>query len=110
SNVSILRAMMWCRARFDETEFEIAARRKKDDLLIHFALGAFSGSRAFNTLPPTLRRDVRHLFGSFRSVQAEARRVLFSLHGSFRRCRVRPAAAASFGELRVSDRRISRAS
>jgi DNA phosphorothioation-associated putative methyltransferase len=79
SKVSISRAMAWCRAKFDEAQLEVGARRRKADLLVHFALGAFSGSRAFNTLPPTLRRDVRHFFGSFGSVQAEAQHLLFSL-------------------------------
>jgi DNA phosphorothioation-associated putative methyltransferase len=79
SNVSISRAMAWCRAKFDEAQLEIGARKRKANLLVHFALGAFSGSRAFNTLPPTLRRDVRHFFGSFGSVQTEARHLLFSL-------------------------------
>src|SRR5262245_61297509 len=51
---------------------------------VHFALGAFSGSRAFNTLPRALRRDVRHFFGSFGAAQSEARQFLFSLgtHGT----------------------------
>jgi DNA phosphorothioation-associated putative methyltransferase len=79
SNVSIERAFGWCLSFFDESRLEIGAGRKRDDLLIHFALGAFSGSRAFKTLPPSLRRDVRSLFGSFASAQSEARRFLFSL-------------------------------
>jgi DNA phosphorothioation-associated putative methyltransferase len=79
SNVSIARAMGWCRSVFDEGQLESGARRRRDDLLVHFALGAFSGSRAFNTLPRTLRRDVRSFFGSFNTAQSEARRFLFSL-------------------------------
>ncbi|WP_051390333.1 DNA phosphorothioation-associated putative methyltransferase [Bradyrhizobium sp. Ec3.3] len=79
SNVSIARAMGWCRSLFDEAQLESGARRRRDDLLVHFALGAFSGSRAFNTLPLTLRRDVRHFFGNFGAAQSEARRFLFSL-------------------------------
>jgi DNA phosphorothioation-associated putative methyltransferase len=82
SNVSIARAMGWCRSFFDEAQLEIGARRRRDDLLVHFALGAFSGSRAFNKLPPTLRRDVRRFFGSFGAAQSEARRFLFSLGAS----------------------------
>jgi DNA phosphorothioation-associated putative methyltransferase len=64
-NVSVSLAMGWCRSVFDEPQLETGARRKRDDLLVHFALGAFSGSRAFNTLPLTLLRDVRSFFGSF---------------------------------------------
>jgi DNA phosphorothioation-associated putative methyltransferase len=79
SNVSIERAMGWCRSFFDEALLEERGRSRKEDLLVHFALGAFSGSRAFNKLPLTLRRDVRHFFGSFSAVQTEARRFLFSL-------------------------------
>ncbi|MGY8680456.1 DNA phosphorothioation-associated putative methyltransferase [Bradyrhizobium sp. UFLA05-153] len=79
SNVSIARAMVLCRSFFDEAQLESGARRRRDDLLVHLALGAFSGSRAFNTLPLTLRRDVRHFFGSFGAAQSEARRFLFSL-------------------------------
>jgi DNA phosphorothioation-associated putative methyltransferase len=79
SNVSISRAMDWCRSTFDEVQLERAARKRKDDLLVHFALGAFSGSRAFNTLPLQLRRDVRYFFGSFGAAQSEAHRLLFSL-------------------------------
>jgi DNA phosphorothioation-associated putative methyltransferase len=79
SRVSISRGMGWLRSTFDEAQLERAARRRRDDLLVHFALGAFSGSRAFNAPPPTLRRDVRHFFGSFGAAQSEARRFLFSL-------------------------------
>ncbi len=79
SNVSISRGIGWCRSIFDEAQLESAARRRREDLLVHFALGAFSGSRAFNALPPALRRDVRHFFGSFGAAQSEARRFLFSL-------------------------------
>jgi DNA phosphorothioation-associated putative methyltransferase len=79
SNVSISRAMSWCRDIFDETQLEERARRRRDDLIVHFALGTFWGSRAFNTLPPALRRDVRRFFGSFGAVRSEARRFLFSL-------------------------------
>lgn len=79
SNVSVARAMAWCRTLFDQTEFENGAKRRRDDLLVHFALGAFSGSKAFNRLPLTLRRDVRSFFGSFGAVQSEARSFLFSL-------------------------------
>src|SRR5690348_15439080 len=71
--------MGWCRSFFTQALLEQSARRRRDDLLVHFALGAFSGSRAFNTLPLTLRRDVRHFFGSFGAAQSEARRFLFSL-------------------------------
>jgi DNA phosphorothioation-associated putative methyltransferase len=71
--------MGWCRSFFNEAQLEAGARRRRDDLLVHFALGAFSGSRAFNTLPLSLRRDVRSFFGSFTAAQAEARRFLFSL-------------------------------
>jgi DNA phosphorothioation-associated putative methyltransferase len=79
SNVSIQRALGWCRSFFDEKLLEIGARRKREDLLVHFALGAFSGSRAFRTLPLSLRRDVRFFFGSFASIQADAHRFLFTL-------------------------------
>jgi DNA phosphorothioation-associated putative methyltransferase len=79
SNVSVSRAMGWCHSFFDESQLERGSRRRKDDLLVHFALGAFSGSRAFNTLPLTLRRDVRSFFGSFSAAQSAAHRTLFSL-------------------------------
>jgi DNA phosphorothioation-associated putative methyltransferase len=84
SNVAIPRAMSWCRSTFDEAQLKHGARKRRDDLLVHFALGAFSGSRAFNTLPQLLRREVRHFFGSFGAAQSEARRFLFSLgtHGT----------------------------
>jgi DNA phosphorothioation-associated putative methyltransferase len=79
SNVSIARAMGWCRSAFDERQLETNALRKKDDLLVHFALGAFSGSRSFNSLPLSLKRDVKCFFGSFGGAQTEAQRFLFSL-------------------------------
>jgi DNA phosphorothioation-associated putative methyltransferase len=79
SNVSMSRAMSWCREIFDETQLAEGARRRRDDLIVHFALGTFRDSRAFATLPLALRRDVRRFFGSFGAVQSEARRFLFSL-------------------------------
>ena len=82
SNVSIARAMGWCRSAFDEHQLETNALRKKDDLLVHFALGAFSGSRSSSSLPLSLRRDVKWFFGSFGGAQTEAQRFLFSLGAS----------------------------
>jgi DNA phosphorothioation-associated putative methyltransferase len=79
SNVSVARAMDWCRSAFDDHQLETSAIRKKDDLLVHFALGAVSGSRSFNSLPLSLQRDVRCFFKGFGGVQSEARRFLFSL-------------------------------
>ncbi|GEC56969.1 hypothetical protein BEL01nite_60120 [Bradyrhizobium elkanii] len=79
SNVSIERAFGWCRSIFDQSLLEVGAGRRRDELLVHFALGAFSGSRAFKTLPLPLRRDVKLLFGSFATAKSEAHRFLFSL-------------------------------
>jgi DNA phosphorothioation-associated putative methyltransferase len=79
SNVSVARAMAWCRATFEDWQFQTGAKRRRDDLLVHFALAAFSESRTFNALPASLRRDVRHFFGSFSVAEAEARRFLLSI-------------------------------
>lgn len=58
--------------------FAAAARARKDDLLVHFALLQFPGSPKYRSLPQSIQIDVRSFFGSHTSAQEEARRLLFA--------------------------------
>lgn len=80
SNVSIARAFALCRDAFDaDSSLEEAGRLRRDDLVLAYALGAFSKSRSNTAISGRLRRDVRSFFGSARNAEMEGRAFLFSL-------------------------------
>jgi DNA phosphorothioation-associated putative methyltransferase len=67
-----------CRAtgRYD---WSAEANRARDNLLVYIALSSFSGRPRIGTLPADLQRDIKSLFGSYRTVSAKADQLLFSL-------------------------------
>ncbi|WP_175558053.1 DNA phosphorothioation-associated putative methyltransferase [Roseibium suaedae] len=60
----------------DETTLEAAAAARREDLLVHFAVGLFPGAVKYGELPISIRRDVRAFFGSHANVLSQARSVL----------------------------------
>jgi DNA phosphorothioation-associated putative methyltransferase len=67
-----------CRAtgRYD---WSAEATRARDNLLVYLALSTFGGRPRMGTLPADLQRDIKSLFGSYRTASAEADQLLFSL-------------------------------
>ncbi|WP_334162667.1 DNA phosphorothioation-associated putative methyltransferase [Phenylobacterium sp.] len=75
---SIRRALQLARDVIDLQHVEAAAKRRRDDLCVYFALNAFDGRAPYKRLPPSLQRDVRALFGDYVSALAAGRELLFS--------------------------------
>jgi DNA phosphorothioation-associated putative methyltransferase len=61
-----------------DEEFGAAARMRREDLLVHFALMQFPGSPKYRSLPRSIQADVKSFFGGHSAVQEEARRLLFA--------------------------------
>lgn len=79
SNVSVSRAIGWCESIYDREEFAKAAEQRRDDLLLYFALGAFTKSVALSDLASSLQRDARSFFGGVTKAKEAALEFLFSL-------------------------------
>ncbi len=60
-------------------EFEASSELAKGDLQVYLALNAFERRRSFGTLPEEQRRAVRAFWGSYRTAETEAQRLLFSI-------------------------------
>ena len=60
-------------------EFESSSEMAKGDLQVYLALNAFERRRSFGTLPEEQRRAVRSFWGSYRTAETEAQRLLFSV-------------------------------
>jgi DNA phosphorothioation-associated putative methyltransferase len=67
-----------CRAT-GRSDWSAEAARARDNFLVYLALSAFAGRPRMSALPPDMQRDIKELFGSYRSASAEADRLLFSL-------------------------------
>jgi DNA phosphorothioation-associated putative methyltransferase len=82
SNVSMQRALRWCQSFFDQASMESAARRLREDLLVHFALGAFSGSsRRLSPRPDTFSSRWGNEKSSMRRAEPLATTGLFGNAG-----------------------------
>lgn len=79
SNVSLSRAIAWCEDIYDRDDFVRAAEERKGDLLLYFALGAFSKSVALSDLASSLQRDARVFFGGVAKAKEAALAYLFTL-------------------------------
>lgn len=54
--------------RFGSAEVERASEERRKDLVVHFALSLFPGAPRYASLPKSLQRDVKALFGGLRKV------------------------------------------
>jgi DNA phosphorothioation-associated putative methyltransferase len=79
SNVSIGRAVAWCGALFDRETYERAARDRRDDLTLYFALGTFTRSAALADLAENLKRDAKAFFGGLAKAREASQNFLFTL-------------------------------
>ena len=57
---------------------EDAAKQRKDDLSVYFALNLFGRRKVYRELPLSLQRDVKTFFGSQRNAKDAGKAVLFS--------------------------------
>ena len=78
ARMSAARAAEVCLGQFDGEALEAAARTRREDLLVHFALTLFPGALRYATLPRSIQRDVKAFLGSHASALADAKALLFS--------------------------------
>ncbi len=64
---------------FGENVFNEAAEKRKNDLLVYFALSLFEKRRPQTHMPENLKRDIKAFFNSYTSAIEYAKAVLFSL-------------------------------
>jgi DNA phosphorothioation-associated putative methyltransferase len=60
-------------------DFDRARVRRRDDLLVYFALGMFGRRRPYRHMPDGLQRDVKAFFGGYKTALESARKLLFSV-------------------------------
>lgn len=75
---SIRRAFTVVRHTTGDDRWTLARTAAEKNLLVYLALAAFSGRPKMSDLPNDLQRDVRYLFGSYRSAIGEADKLLFA--------------------------------
>jgi DNA phosphorothioation-associated putative methyltransferase len=62
----------------NDREFALAARTRRQDLLVHLALSQVPGAPRYKTLPRSLQTDIRAFFQSHAAGLKEGRRLLFA--------------------------------
>lgn len=76
---SIERAIDWLTAYFGPDDLAAGASRRREDLLVTFALDVFSGWRRYREWPPELQQDVRALWKSYKTAVEQANALLYSV-------------------------------
>lgn len=59
--------------------FQEARQKRKEDLLVYFALGQFEKRKTQSKMPDSLKRDIKAFFNSYNSALNESREILFSV-------------------------------
>jgi DNA phosphorothioation-associated putative methyltransferase len=73
---SLRRALRLVISQHDERQLLQARHQRSEDLLVYLALQEFRRCRPFRQLEARLQRDVRALFGDYRSAREQARQLL----------------------------------
>jgi len=66
-------------SHFGETVFKESQDKRKEDLLVYFALGMFGKRKPQSKMPESLKRDIKAFFPSYKQALEEARNLLFSV-------------------------------
>jgi len=64
---------------FGSAVFEESNEKRKEDLMVYFALGLFEKRKAQNKMPESLKRDIKAFFPSYQHALDQARETLFSV-------------------------------
>lgn len=64
---------------FDHKEFEQAEHSRKEDLLLYFAMGLFEKRKPYTQQPESLKRDIKALFGDYKTALNLATELLFAI-------------------------------
>lgn len=65
--------------RYDPSDFNLAKRKRKEDLVVYFALGLFDKRKAYSKMPESLKRDIKYFFEAYKSAIDIATESLFSV-------------------------------
>jgi DNA phosphorothioation-associated putative methyltransferase len=60
-------------------ELEEIVATRTEDLILHFAMHAFSQRKSYGSFPQELRRDIRAFFGSHKRAQESGQELLYSI-------------------------------
>ena len=64
---------------FGEEVFQEANEKRKQDLIVYFALGLFERRKPQTKMPDSLKRDIKAFFPTYKIALEEAREILFSV-------------------------------
>ena len=64
---------------YEQNEFEQAQQKRKDDLLVYFALSLFGKRQAKSHMPARLTRDLKVHFNNYNQALEQAKKLLFSI-------------------------------
>lgn len=64
---------------FGAHEFANAQKSHKEDLLVYFAMGLFEKRKPYTHQPENLKRDIKALFGDYRTANNLAKELLFAI-------------------------------
>ena len=64
---------------YDTSEFEKAQHKRKEDLLAYFAMSLFDKRKPYTQQPESLKRDIKALFGEYKTAINLAQALLFSI-------------------------------
>ncbi len=64
---------------FDTEEFKQAEKNRKEDLLLYFAMSLFEKRKPYTQQPEGLKRDIKALFGEYKTAQHLATELLFAI-------------------------------
>ncbi|OBQ92015.1 hypothetical protein A9K66_07825 [Mesorhizobium sp. AA23] len=107
-SVSLARAVQVCLDRvISPNEVEAAVAFRREDLLVHHALGLLNRSPSANRPSPAMVRDIRAHFGNQKELTVQATQYLYELADEDRvRAAVHKAAEVGLGVLDHRDRLI----
>ncbi|MGY5450536.1 DNA phosphorothioation-associated putative methyltransferase [Agarivorans sp. MS3-6] len=64
---------------YDTSEYEKAEKSRKEDLLLYFAMGLFEKRKPYTQQPEELKRDIKALFGEYKTALNLATELLFAI-------------------------------
>ncbi len=64
---------------YDTSEFEEAQQKRKEDLLLYFAMSLFGKRKPYTQQPENLKRDIKALFGEYKTALNLAQELLFAI-------------------------------
>ena len=64
---------------FDIQDFKTSEKKRRDDLLVYFAMSLFEKRRPYTRLPISLQRDIKAFFSNHTGALDHARELLFSV-------------------------------